>query len=169
MRRANQIVAALVVTITATATADMAAAELPITPGERVRLLLARAADPVVGTVVAVRPDELEVSVGVRTHLFPVRDIVRLDVSQGRKEQRVKWALIGVTPWVAIVALTLASGGVDESGIVSPQSAVVLIGGFVGGLVVGSHKSNERWLPVSPPVPRTSSHGGLAVGVTLRF
>jgi hypothetical protein len=107
---------------------------------------------------------------GDASHVVAFQDMAGLEVSRRQRSQKVKWALIGAIPWIIVVTAVLADGGSDESGVISPQSALLLGGGVAGGLVIGSRKRTDAWERV--PIPSgegISNAGGFQVGIRLTF
>jgi hypothetical protein len=109
----------------------------------------------VVGTLLGADSFGLTLSLEGTTKTFALDDVAGFEVSRGRRSQKTKWALIGAIPWVVVATALLAEGGSDESGIVSPQSALLLGGGVAAGLVIGSHKKTDVW--EQAPIPGATS------------
>jgi hypothetical protein len=148
-------------------TSAVTAEEVP----ESVRVRVAtRSEGKVIGTLVRSDRSGLTLAVDGAHRTFALDDVTGFEVSRGRRSHKTKWALIGLVPWVVVATIVLADGGPDESGIASPQSALLLGGGVAAGLVIGSHRKTDVWERAE--IPGAASRwqpGGLTVGVSLSF
>jgi hypothetical protein len=144
----------------------LASDDAVLAPDQRVRVTL-REDGTEVGVLRSATAATLTMAAGGREVAIPVDDIVGVDVSEGRRDKRGKYALLGALPWIAAVTATLIDGGADESGIVSLPSALLLGGGLAAGYVVGSTRSTETWRSV--PLPRSEGSRSLNPAINLAF
>lgn len=124
-----------------------------LSPGDQVRVLAPAVLGPkrVQASVVTADPTALRVKVKDRLDPVAIRpaDLVRLELGRVVGNRRSRGALLGALPWAALVGLVVASGGVDESGIVSVPSAVVLTGGVLLGGRIGARMERVEWFALS--------------------
>jgi hypothetical protein len=88
---------------------------------------------------------------------FPLSDVVKLEISRGRKSNAGKGTLIGAGVGL-VVGLMAAAASTDDSDslgefswLVYPPSGI-LVGGTLG-LVVGALTRTEKWQEVPLPQP----------------
>ncbi len=185
----------LVVALVLTASVDLAAQqESTVAPGSRIRVSAPTVSSrPIVGEVVAVHSDTLviDASAWVRGRTqwerleeaeIPLGSLTRLEVSQGKKSNVGKGALIGGLVGAGVgLALGLAASAEDSEGFapVGPEGAgdVLGVSAIMGGLgagigaLIGAISPGERWKEV--PLDRLRidvtpvASGALGMGVRL--
>jgi hypothetical protein len=137
-----------------------AQSSLPITADQRVRLWT-DAADAVVGTVAAVTPQSVQISVGgVDPITVATTAVRRVEVSRGRTSRGAgfrKGALRGALILGALgaVLLPLQRGEVGDDGATVAEAAALGLwsGGLCGGLIggaIGASRAGDRWEQVWP-------------------
>ena len=137
--------------------------------GTRVRITAAALARPMIGTLegrgldsLVWRPEQDE-----RLVSLPLKSVQRLEISQGRRADTWRGALIGALVGIAagtVVGLAAGSDDCPRTGLAAfgavdcftrgeaaaGGAAVGAIGGGVIGLLIGSSRKSERWRTVSP-------------------
>ncbi len=127
-------------------------------------------AGKVVGTLLRMDSSGLTLSLEGTSKTFALDEVTGFEVSRGRRSQKTRWALIGAIPWVVVATIVLVEGGGDESGLVSPQSALLLGGGVTAGVIIGSHRKTDAWEPARiPGATRRLRDRDLGVSVTVSF
>jgi len=147
--------------------AAYAAEEIPPAPGSRVRVTFPCRLTPstardckVAGRLARWDPDSLTVSTADHTTPFALRDLSRLEVSQGQKSYRFLGAGLGAVIGAGTTFLILNSGGstapCDRSANQDAMSSseclgLYALGGLAGaglGFLVGGMIHSERWQDV---------------------
>jgi hypothetical protein len=167
----------------ATPTGLLAQRDLPVRPGDRVRLSApSHGVERLEGTVISLMPDTIVVDRGEPLAL-PISSLTRLAVSRDGKSRTRAGATVGF--WagaVAGAAIGVASAGPSNPLSSDPNEAAglfvgsALAGGVVGlglGALIGSTIKVHRWEAV--PLHRVRVHvvanrgRGLAVSASLVF
>ncbi len=185
MRRATILVAILAFVPFAIATA-----QVPLRPGERVRVtrlplcppntLCVKTPRQSVGTFLAWDADSLVVQSNGDTLYVPVDRVTRLDVSRGRKTNTGTGAVIGLLVG-GVVGAVIGYANYEEGGFgdIGPGANVAAggviggLGGLVTGAFIGLEIQTDGWREV--PLDRLRVNlgpqrdGGLGVGASLRF
>jgi hypothetical protein len=138
---------------------------VPLEDGARVRVtLLARHSEPVVGLLLAIRPEALEVRPDSVTRTIPRVDIRKLEVSRGMKSGSGKGAKIGGIvggvgglAFGALLSYVAINENEDDAVPVLVVGAGVAgcLGGTLLGALIGAPFRSERWrrteLPAAAP------------------
>ena len=151
---------ALIVAVACTPLPCAAQSSLPITADQRVRLWT-DAADAVVGTVAAVTPQSVQISLGgVDPITVATTAVRRVEVSRGQTSRGAgfgKGALRGALILGAIGAVLSALQheqiGDDGATVAEAAALGVWSGGLFGGLIggaIGASRAGERWEQVWP-------------------
>jgi hypothetical protein len=145
------------------------AGEIPISPGARVRVTYnCRLLTPsttghckMAGRLARWEPDSLSVATSEQATIFALRDLNRLEVSQGQKSYRFLGGGLGAVIGAGATYLILNSGGstapCDRSANQDAMSSseclgLYALGGLAGaglGFLIGSVIHSERWQNVS--------------------
>jgi hypothetical protein len=161
---------ALLAAASVAGTSPLASQKLPATsiqPGARVRVTGGMPARRYVGSLVAVDGDSLRLA-GKRGEVeaLPLRSVIRLEQSAGRRPNYTKGALIGGGVGLALglgvgaVGNGLAEGGCEGPGDCGNLGQSLAIGGAVGaglgagiGVLLATVFKGERWQPVAGLAP----------------
>ena len=131
------------------AAAQVEDAGVAINVGDRIRVMAPSVAlEHFVGTVLKLDADSLWIDSEERGLLtIPLRALVALEVSRGKKKNALTGLGIGVLGGATAGWLILSSGHND----IDPRPFGAIIGGAAGGLVgliIGANTQPDRWEPV---------------------
>lgn len=185
MPTVHRVVSVTIGTLLLTASLFSVAAQDTVELGARVRVRTSIAQRPMlVGTVLAREGQSLGVSVTEPASLAGTRldialeHVTRLEVSQGRKSQTVRGALIGGGVGlvaVASICLVLLANDNVEGGyeFLVYYSVIGMAAGAATGGLVGTMIKAESWRDVSPARLRVSlgphARDGMAMRIMVRF
>jgi protein involved in polysaccharide export with SLBB domain len=184
-RGALRFLGFILLAIAAPVNSLIAQQDLPVSPGDRVRVSVPD--ERAVGIVTSIRADSLVLNVESREAPLALAfaSLTKLEVSRGQKAQTGQGALIGMGVGAAvgaILAVSICSDGNctestssdDQSGLALAAAVVLGVGavalGAGIGALIGSNSKIERWetIPLSrlrlSPAP---SGGGLEVSYWL--
>jgi len=153
-------VGALIVAIAWTPLPCAAQSSLPVTADQRVRLWT-DAADAVVGTVAAVTPQSVQISVGgVDPITVATTAVRRVEVSRGQtsrgagfRKGALRGALILGAIGAVLSALQREQIGDDGATVAEAAALGIWSGGLFGGLIggaIGASRAGDRWEQVWP-------------------
>ncbi len=179
--------AALLVAILAFVPLANATAQVPLRPGEQVRVtrlplcppntLCVKTPRQSVGTFVAWKSDTLVVQSNGDTLQVALVNVTRLDVYMGRKAQAGAGAVVGGLAVVVLLAIAAATCDASFGCPTAGEAAKpLLIGGAAGafvGALIGAATNTDRWEEVPLDQPRVSfgpqPDGRIALGLSVRF
>ncbi len=180
MRHATMLVVILAFVPLASATA-----QVPIRPGDRVRVTghfcqPFHTCEHSVSTFLAWKADSLVIQSNGDTLYVPVDRVTRLDVSRGRKTNTGTGAVIGLLVG-GVVGAAIGYASYEEGGFgdLGPGVNVVAggviggLGGLVTGAFIGLAIQTDRWREVPLDRVRVSlgpqRDGRLGLGASVRF
>ena len=132
----------------------------PVEVGQRVRVMTAGTTGWLTGTVVRLQDDTLVLSrpTGEASAAIPVSTLTRLQISEGRRSQVGKGAVIGgfsLAAVGAVVGFAVCSGSGDQNLNDKALTCGLLLGagsgagGAILGALVGAGVHSERWRAIS--------------------
>jgi len=134
------------------------AAHAEVAPGQRVRVtLLARPETPVVGTVLAYRPESLSLAAEPDSaeSTFALVDVAKLETSAGVHGNAGKGAVIGaLVGGIGAGLLGALFANAIKEGDTEAIPVVLGVGGAIGGALIGAGigegSKHEKWEQVRP-------------------
>ena len=159
--RQRLLVLALLTTFVELASVTAAAAQARrLDTGTRVRVLMERQSSRFTGSIAAVRPDTIILTVpSTRLGHRPVAvsEIAELEVFNGSRRLTAVGLVTGVLVGAAVTGIY---NGIVQTQCFSncPDRASTLMGALVGGIVVGGSLhfvKKERWLRIAVPAARS--------------